>query len=120
MNQGLSRKDGEMVYLFIHNGTLIDGNGGKPLENAGVLIKDQQIIAAGVEDSIKLPHEKIKYIDAQEGFILPGFIDCHVHLMFTGFRFEDPLFTPLSLYFYQATVNLKKTLNAGVTTVINS
>nr|WP_243686899.1 hypothetical protein [Methanobacterium formicicum] len=58
MNQGLSRKDGEMVYLFIHNGTLIDGNGGKPLENAGVLIKDQQIIAAGVEDSIKHPHEK--------------------------------------------------------------
>lgn len=117
MNQRLSRKDGEMVYLFIHNGTLIDGNGGKPLENAGVLIKDQQIIAAGVEDSIKHPHEKIKYIDAQKGFILPGFIDCHVHLMFTGFRFEDPLFTPLSLYFYQATVNLKKTLNAGVTTV---
>jgi len=106
-----------MVYLFIKNGTLIDGNGGKPLENAGVLIKDQQILNVGVEDSIKLPHEKIKYIDAKEGFILPGFIDCHVHMMFTGFRFEDPLYTPLSLYFYQATVNLKKTLNAGVTTV---
>jgi imidazolonepropionase-like amidohydrolase len=106
-----------MVYLLIHNGTLIDGEGGEPLDNAGVLIKDQEILDSGVEDSLKLPNDKIKYIDARGGFILPGFIDCHVHMMWNGFRFEDPLFTPLSLYFYQATLNLKHTLNAGVTTV---
>ncbi|WP_321423115.1 amidohydrolase family protein [uncultured Methanobacterium sp.] len=106
-----------MVYLLIHNGTLIDGEGGKPLENAAVLIKDQIILDSGVEDSLKLPNDKIKYIDAQGGFILPGFIDCHVHMMWNGFRFEEPLFTPLSLYFYHASSNLKHTLNAGVTTV---
>jgi len=106
-----------MVYLLIHNGTLIDGNGGKPLKNAAVLIKDREIRACGSEDSFKLPDDDIKRVDAHGGFILPGFIDCHVHMMFTGFRFEDPLFTPLSLYFYQAVKNLKCTLEAGVTTV---
>ena len=105
-----------MVYFLIRNGTLIDGNGGKPIEKAEILIKNHEIIDLGVEGSLKLPSDKIKYLDARGGFILPGFIDCHVHMMFTGFHFEDPLFTPLSLYFYQATLNLKRTLNAGVTT----
>lgn len=105
------------MYFLIRNGTLIDGNGGKPVKNAEILIKNHEIIDSGVEGSLKLPSDKIKYLDAQGGFILPGFIDCHVHMMFTGFHFEDPLFTPLSLYFYQATLNLKRTLNAGVTTV---
>lgn len=106
-----------MVYFLIHNGTLIDGNGGKPVKNAGVLIKDRKILDCGSEDSITLPDGEIKRVDANGGFILPGFIDCHVHIMFTGFRFEDPLFTPLSLYFYHAVENLKKTVDAGVTTV---
>ncbi|MDO5835581.1 MAG: amidohydrolase family protein [Methanobacterium sp.] len=105
-----------MAYFLIRNGTLIDGHGGKPVENAEILIKNHKIIDSGVEGSLKLPNDKIKYLDARGGFILPGFIDCHVHMMFTGFRFEDPLYTPLSLYFYQTTENLKKTLNAGVTT----
>ncbi len=70
-----------------------------------------------VKIPITLPDGEIKRVDANGGFILPGFIDCHVHIMFTGFRFEDPLFTPLSLYFYQAVENLKKTVDAGVTTV---
>lgn len=105
------------MYLLIHNGTLIDGNGGNPIENAGLLIRDRVILDSGSEDSIKLPDGEVKRINAQGGFILPGFIDCHVHIMFNGFRFEDALYTPLSLYFYQAVENLKKTLEAGVTTV---
>lgn len=105
------------MYFLIRNGTLIDGNGGNPVENAEILIKNHEIIDSGVGGSLQLPNDKIKYLDARGGFILPGFIDCHVHMMFTGFHFEDPLFTPLSLYFYQATLNLKQTLNAGVTTV---
>jgi imidazolonepropionase-like amidohydrolase len=105
------------MYFFIHNGTLIDGNGGAPLNNAGILIRGQEIVASGYEDSIKLPQEKIRRIDAQGGYILPGFIDVHAHLMLDGFMLEDNVFTPLSYYFYKAAQNLKKTLNAGITTV---
>jgi imidazolonepropionase-like amidohydrolase len=105
------------VYFLIHNGTLIDGNGGKPIPDAGVLIQNHEILDCGPEDSLKLPNTNITKIDAQGGFILPGFIDCHVHMMWNGFHYEDSLFTPLSTYFYQATEYLRITLDAGVTTV---
>jgi len=82
-----------------------------------VLIKDRTILDIGDEDSVKVPDGEIKRLDAQGGFILPGFVDCHVHMMFNGFRFENPLYTPLSLYFYEAVRNLEKTLETGVTTV---
>jgi imidazolonepropionase-like amidohydrolase len=106
-----------MGYILIHNGTLIDGKGGQPVQDGGVLIQEDIIQEVGPLDAIKIPSHNLEKIDAHGGFILPGFIDCHVHIMFNGFRIEDPLFTPLSYYFYQAGANLRRTLEAGVTTV---
>lgn len=106
-----------MLYSLIHNGTLIDGKGARPVPNAAILIKDNMIEYAGAEDSLDLPSAKIKKIDARGGYLLPGFIDTHVHLMASGFRMEDNLYTPLSLYFYQGVENMRRTLMAGVTTV---
>ncbi len=105
------------MYVLIHNGTLIDGNGDKPIDNAVVLIKDNKILECGSENSIQLPEGEIKRVNAQGGFILPGFIDCHVHMMWNGFHYEDSLFTPVSTYFYNAAEYLRLTLDAGVTTV---
>ena len=106
-----------MSYSLIINGTLIDGNGGSPIENAVVLIKDRHIIAAGVEGSVKIPVTKIDTIDANNGYILPGFIDAHVHLMTDGFDREETLYTPHSLYFYNVIERMKKTITSGVTSV---
>ncbi len=106
-----------MGHILIHNGTLIDGKGGKPVQDGAVLIKDSIIQDVGPLYSIKLPSPNLEKIDTQGGFILPGFVDSHVHIMFNGFRIEDPLFTPLSYYFYQAGESLRRTLEAGVTTV---
>jgi imidazolonepropionase-like amidohydrolase len=105
------------MYFFIHNGTLIDGNGDEVVHNAGVLIKNTEIVSVGLEDSLKIPQGKIKRIDAQGGYILPGFIDVHSHLMLDGFMLEDNVFTPLSYYFYKGAQNLQLTLNAGITSV---
>ncbi|MCE7699220.1 MAG: PfkB family carbohydrate kinase, partial [Methanobacterium paludis] len=66
----------------IRNGTLIDGTGKPSIKHAAVLIRNNQIIFAGPENSIKLPETtKMKMIDANDGFILPGFVDAHVHIM---------------------------------------
>jgi len=105
------------MYFFIHNGNLIDGNGSEVVHNAGVLIKNSEIVSVGLEDSLKIPQEKIKRIDAHGGYILPGFIDVHSHLLLDGFMLEDNVFTPLSYYFYKGAQNLQLTLNAGVTSV---
>lgn len=42
-----------MSYTLIKNGTLINGNGGKPIKNAAVLIKNNIIIAAGLKKPLK-------------------------------------------------------------------
>jgi imidazolonepropionase-like amidohydrolase len=106
-----------MSYTFINNGTLINGTGGIPIQSAAVLIKDNVIIAAGPEESVKLPDKNLNTLDAKDGFILPGFIDAHVHLMTDTFGREETLYTPLSLYFYNAIERMQRTLDAGVTTV---
>ncbi len=106
-----------MSYTLINNGTLINGTGRTPIKNASILIDDDHIVAVGPKDSIKIPDKNVNTIDAQGGFILPGFIDAHVHLMTDDFAREETIYNPLSLYFYNAIERMERTLNAGVTTV---
>ncbi len=106
-----------MSYTLINNGTLINGMGGTPIKSAAVLIEDDLIIDVGPEKSIKLPNKDINTLDAKGGFILPGFIDVHVHLMTDDFGREETIYNPLSLYFYNAIERMQCTLDAGVTTV---
>ncbi|MCB8968070.1 MAG: amidohydrolase family protein [Ardenticatenaceae bacterium] len=106
-----------MAFTMLHNGTLIDGNGGKPLPHAAVLIKDNQIQAVGRKADIPLPDAEITYVDAQGGFILPGLIDTHVHLMYGDFNLLKTAMTPFSYNFYSAMANMKNTVMAGITSV---
>ncbi|OPY24899.1 MAG: imidazolonepropionase [Methanobacterium sp. PtaU1.Bin242] len=105
-----------MKYSLIHNGTLIDGTGNQPIYDAVILIKNNIIEYAGPEDSLHIPKTKIRRIDAGGGHILPGFVDGHLHIMANGFRMEDTIHNPLSLYFYKAVENMRLTIEAGVTT----
>ena len=106
-----------MAYSFIHNGTLIDGTGNKPIKDAVILMKNNIIEYVGPEDLLSIPDSPITKIDANGGFILPGFIDTHLHLMTNGFHMEDTMYNPLSLFFYNGVENMRLTLDAGVTTV---
>ena len=105
-----------MSYTFITNGTLIDGNGGEPVKNAAVLLNGNKIEAAGKATEIT-PPPNAAVVDAQGGFILPGFIDTHVHMMMEYGKLEERLTTPFSYQFYQAIQYMRKTIDAGVTTV---
>lgn len=107
----------KMAYSLIHNGTLIDGTGNKPIKNAVILIKNETIEYAGPEDSLNNPNASITKIDAKGGYLLPGFIDSHLHLMTNGFHMEDTMYDPLSLFFYKGVENMRQTINTGVTTV---
>ena len=106
-----------MAFTLVRNGTLIDGNGGKPIPNAAVLIEDNRIRSVGRADSISLPNASFATLDARGGTILPGFIDTHVHIMM---EFANPLKmmqTPFSMQFYKSVQYMRKTLDAGVTTI---
>jgi imidazolonepropionase-like amidohydrolase len=106
-----------MTHTLIHNGTLIDGRGGPPIANAAVLIKGNQILAAGPKDEITFPDAELTTIDAGGGTILPGMIDTHVHLMLEGINPARDMVTPFSLRFYNAVHHLRRTLEAGITSV---
>lgn len=62
--------------LALTGGTLIDGNGGPPITDAVVLIKGNKIVGAGRR--LKYP-KAARVVDVSGKFILPGFIDLHVH-----------------------------------------
>jgi imidazolonepropionase-like amidohydrolase len=68
----------EAPVIALTGGTLIDGNGGAPIPDAVVLIQGRKILLAGPAATVKVP-EKAEKIDVRGKYILPGFIDCHIH-----------------------------------------
>jgi imidazolonepropionase-like amidohydrolase len=70
--------------IVIHGGRLIDGNGGKPVENATVIIEGNRIreVVAG---KAEFPRDA-QVVDATGKTVLPGFIDNHIH--YRGFMGE--------------------------------
>ncbi|MDA2934377.1 amidohydrolase family protein [Acidobacteria bacterium AH-259-D05] len=62
--------------LLIRGATLIDGTGSAPIPNASILIEDNLIVSVGTS---RQPPSGVKVIEAQGKFVLPGFIDSHVH-----------------------------------------
>lgn len=106
-----------MTYSLIHNGTVIDGNGRVPLKNGAVLIHDNKIEQVGRKSDIRLPNSDVQMIDANGGHILPGLIDTHVHFIFDGVNFVAGMTTPYSLNYYKAIDPMRRTLEAGITSV---
>lgn len=106
-----------MSYILIENGLLIDGLGGVPVSSGAVLIKDNRIQAVGHRSEMSLPARDLTRIDAQGGAILPGLIDTHVHFTFEGFNLQQQLAKPFSLRFFEMVGRMRRTLDAGITTV---
>jgi imidazolonepropionase-like amidohydrolase len=63
--------------IVIHAGALIDGTGTVPRQKVSISIHDDKITA--VEDGFKSP-AGAQVIDLSGVTVLPGFIDCHVHV----------------------------------------
>jgi imidazolonepropionase-like amidohydrolase len=64
--------------LVIEGGTLIDGNGGPPIRDALVIIQDNRIETIGISGQTRYP-VNARVLNAAGKFILPGFMDAHVH-----------------------------------------
>lgn len=94
---------------------LIDGRGGEPVEGAAVLIDDERIAWAGPSRAAKLPRSAAR-VDMGGLTVLPGLIDCHVHLLShirpVGVEHAERL----SQRLYRGIPLARQTLDAGVTT----
>ena len=104
-----------MSSLLIKNINILNPFDEEILNERNVLVKNDKIISIGVKNSDL--YENTTVIDGEDKFLLPGFIDSHAHIMANGFHKEDTMKNPLALHFYDAIVNMRNTIDAGVTSL---
>ena len=77
-----AQKSDQKVTALV-GGRLIDGYGGRPIENSVVLIEGERIKAVGTVETLKVP-AGAEIISTEGMTVLPGLWDMHVHTMLVG------------------------------------
>ena len=97
---------------------LLDPASGKTTKDGVVLIEDGRVTTAGARDGVQVPRDAQR-VDAEGLTLLPGLIDCHVHLISLGegLDFARELTTPPTLELMRAVRAARNTLDAGFTAV---
>ncbi len=98
----------------IRCGTLIDGTGAEPVRGATIILDGDTITAVARDGAVPRGSE---VVDAQHLTIMPGMIDCHVHLGSSTWGIQERLLTPFSLIVAHALNHARVTLEAGFTSV---
>jgi imidazolonepropionase-like amidohydrolase len=75
--------------VVLLHGTLIDGTGAPPLRDAFVEIDDGRIAAVGEASTYRRKAED-QFLDLTGRWIVPGYIDTHVHLFDSGSLYTSP------------------------------
>ena len=108
------------AFKLIRAARVIDGTGGPALERGAVLLEGDRIRAVGSEESISAPEgAPVEELNYENKTVIPGLVDCHVHLIGMGDgRAGDELTTlPDEVLTLQAARNARTHLFSGVTTV---
>lgn len=100
---------------------LLDGTGAPPVQNAVVVVEGSRISAAGSQEAVEAPRgPDVRELDFPEGYLLPGLIDAHTHLMFGAGEatYEEVIERDTDeIMLLRAARNAHIHLNAGVTTL---
>jgi imidazolonepropionase-like amidohydrolase len=106
------------VIRAVYADGLLDPASGETTREAAVVIEDGHVTHAGKRAGTAVPRDA-QTIDASGFTILPGLIDCHVHLTMLGegLDFARELSTPPTLELLRAVRTARRTLDAGFTAV---
>lgn len=85
----ISLTSGRADKIAFTGATVINPADGKKIANGVLLIEGERIIAVGSPNEVKIPAEA-RPIDCRGKFILPGYIDTHVHFFQSGDLFARP------------------------------
>lgn len=114
VQQSGRRYDGPVALV---GARLIDGTGAEPIDDSVLVFEGERIVAVGRRDDVQLPRGAT-VIEAGSMTVMPGLIDCHVHLAGQwGYDLLRRLMTPPSLSLLYAVPNARATVEAGITTV---
>ncbi|MFD1466810.1 amidohydrolase family protein [Hymenobacter caeli] len=102
---------------YLHCGHLLDVRSGRLLAQQTVVVEKDRIVAVQAGYAAAGPQDKV--IDLENRTVLPGLIDCHVHLETVPSRasFAERFTLNPADVAYRAEANALTTLRAGFTTV---
>lgn len=97
------------MRTVVRGGQMFDGTGA-PFTNGDLAIENGRIaeVGNGLEGDAE--------IDVTGKSVVPGFIDCHVHVGFRDVDFMGALKRPFALKYFETAHNLATTLDTGITT----
>jgi imidazolonepropionase-like amidohydrolase len=99
------------------NGRIVDGE--RHIPNGHLITEGAAIVAVGAGDPKRSASGSVRRVDLAGRTLLPGFIDCHVHLSMNAAAAPAVIVSPMDqmVAMLQASVNALETLHSGVTTV---
>ena len=107
--------------VAIKAGHLLDVATGRVLDQQVIIVAGEVIQSVGSQSDTAIP-ASATIIDLGDAWVLPGLIDCHVHLAsdLGGIAgVVSGVSQGVASHAYEAAVNARKTLDAGFTTVRN-
>ena len=75
--------------LVLRGGTLVNPDGSPPLADATIVVRDGRIAEVGRGNRVRVP-AGFEVIDATGKWIVPGYIDSHVHFFQSGGLYTRP------------------------------
>ncbi|MFI5225057.1 MAG: amidohydrolase family protein [Candidatus Limnocylindrales bacterium] len=99
-----------MSRVVFRGGRVFDGTGSPPAPG-DVAVEGGRIVEVGPG------LDGDEAVDVTGRTVLPGFFDCHVHVVMSHLDTLRQLQTPFSYQFFEAVGNLERTLAVGITSV---
>lgn len=102
-----------MPSLLFRNARIVDGTTDRPTDPVDIAIENQRFVEVGPNISFKADRE----IDMKGGIVMPGLIDCHVHVIATSANLGLNADLPSSWVALKSAEIMKQMLMRGFTTV---
>ncbi len=75
--------------LVLRGGTIVNPDGSAPIANSVVVVRDGRIVQVGRAGRVRIP-QGIEVVDATGKWIVPGYVDSHVHFFQSGGLYTRP------------------------------
>ena len=105
----------ESPRLILRNGRILDVELGKLVSGQEVVVQGERIVDVRAEGEPAGPDDQV--IDLGGKTLMPGLIDCHVHVLASNANLGMNALQPNAIIMYRALPILSAMLDRGFTTV---